>query len=295
MTVVTKKNLGKSLDIALPILPKCMITTPKDFFISTANQATEALMKAAFQALLVNPINSRGYLWPQFASQENISTESKYEDNELGIWPTSDGQYRFKFGIRKGVALHKAMYTHRAIDEGRVFIVDIDNNIWGTFDSAGKLFGFTMGMLHTEKLLLGDGSVSTKSPIIVTLSDHEEIDINLALVDFGSILNTLERLTDVTLTLPMAAAAAVIVVDVKRTIDSIPISGLLAADFVLYASDGVTLQTLGVSTPDANIAGRYSIAQPVGNAFEDGTLTLRAASLLTVQAYECPLAIAIDV
>jgi hypothetical protein len=290
----TKKNLGKSKCTKLPKLFKYMITTPDNFFLAAADYADGDALKTAFQDLLLEPIASRGYRWPNFSAVEETSEDAQYEDNALGITPIRDGQYRFKPSISKNLCVHQAMFSHRAINEGRVFFVDLDNQLFGTDDGEGNIYGFSIGLLWTEKLKISNGSDSTKSPLYLVLADNEEIDKSGVLLD-ASKLNFLEPLTDVTLTLPVAAAVGVIVVDVKQTCDGTPVNGLLVADFVLYAADGVALQALGVLTADPNVPGRYSIAQPSGNAFEDGTLTLRAPSLLTVKAYEAEAAIVINV
>src|SRR5690606_30586716 len=102
-----KVNLGKSRDIRLPNLPKCMITTPNATLIAPEDYATEALLKTKLQALICNPYSTRAYLWPLFSLFENRSEEAQYEDTALGIHPTRDGQYRFMFGIRNGLCSHK--------------------------------------------------------------------------------------------------------------------------------------------------------------------------------------------
>jgi hypothetical protein len=287
--IVSKKNLGKSKCNKLPTVPKMMITTPNEFFLAPADFADDAALKVKLQALLLNPSASRGYLWPQFSLFENRSEEAQYEDTVLGMWPMRDGQYRYFFGITKNMCTHKAMFSHRAVNEGRVFIIDLDNQIWGTEDPAtGNIMGFSIGLLHTEKMMIGDGSSnSTKSPVFLCLADNEEFDKNGALIETG-IINQLERLTDVEIKAATAFAAAGFTVDVKQVCDQIGVNGLLMADFLLYAADGVTLQTLQSVTPDPNVDGRYAIVAPGGNLFESGSLALRAPSLLTVKAYETP-------
>lgn len=296
--IVEKKNLGKSRCVKLPSVPKAMITTPDNFYLEPADYATDAALKVALQDLLVAPINSRGYLWPQFSSYENRSTESQYEDTILGMFPTYDGQYRFLMGIHKDMCTHKAMYSHRAVGEGRVFIIDVDNQIWGTEDpDTGNIYGFSIGLLHTEKFMLGDGqSNSTKSPVLIVLEDNEQFDKHGVLIETG-IIKQLERLTDVDIALAGAFLATAFTVDVTQSCDGIPVSGLLLADFILYASNGVTTQAILSVVENSSVPGRYLITAPtVGpDVFEDGTLTLRAPSLLTVKAYENPEPLTVNI
>lgn len=291
-----KKNLGKSKCTKLPKLFKYMITTPADFSLAAADYADGDALRTAFQDLLLNPIATRGYRWPNFTAVEETSEEAQYEDNALGITPIRDGQYRFKPSISKNLCIHQAMFSHRAVNEGRVFFVDLDNQLFGTDDGDGNIYGFTIGLLWTEKLKISNGSDSTKSPLYIVLSDNEEIDNGGVLLD-GSKLNFLEPLTDVTLTVAGAFLGTSFKVDVKQSCDGTPVQGLLLADFVLYASDGVTLQTILSATADANVPGRYNLIAPtVGpNPFESGTLYLRAAADLTVKAYETPEAMTVTI
>lgn len=291
--VTRKKNLGKSLCFKMPTLPKCMITTPSDFKLVLADYATEAALKTAIQNLILNPINSRGYMFPQFLTFENLSEAAIYNDSPLGVIPVRDGQYRFKFGVHKNLCTHRAMFTHRAVGEGRVFILDMDNNLWGVEDVAtGDVRGFQISLIHTEKLMISDGSSPSISPVYVCLADNEELDGSGILLDASS-LNTVERLTDVDIAAAGAIAAASFKVDVKQSCDETPVSGLLVADFLMYEDDGVTLQSIQTAVEDANVPGRYTLTATT--AFVDGTLTLRAPSALTVKAYEVPEALEFDV
>jgi hypothetical protein len=293
----SKKNLGKSKCVQLPKLMRGMITTPESFKLAPSDYATQDALKTALQSLILNPINSRGYLWPLFSNVEDVSETAQYEDTPLSVIPIRDGQYRYKPMINKNLCLHKAMFSHRAVNEGRVFFLDLDNQLFGTEDEAGNIMGFKIGLLHTEKLRISNGSNSTVSPIYVVLSDNEEIDRSGVLID-GSAVNTVERLTDVSITSAGAQVTTGFKVDVKQSCDGVPVSGLLVADFVMYATDGVTVQTIASAAEDANTPGRYNILAPAGgspNPFEDGTLTLRAPSALTVKAYECNTPLTVDV
>lgn len=282
-----KKNLGKSRCDQLPALPKCMITTPDNFKLAPADYADETALKAALQNAIKAGIADRIYLWPYFSQVEMLSEEAQYQDTPLMLIPTRDGQYRFRFHVTKNMALHKAMFSHRAINEGRVFIFDLDNQLFGTEDSDGNIMGFRLALLHTEKLRFSDGATPSSSPVYVCLADNEEIDEAGVLLD-ASVVNQLDRLTDVEIVLAAgdAFAADEFVVDVRQTIDKdVPISGLVTADFLKYAADGVTLEAL-VAAEDPNTPGRYTLTATV--AFTSGDLKLRAPSLLTVSAYEAP-------
>lgn len=290
-----KKNLGKSNCTALPKVFKRMIWTPNNFRLASGDYATAAALKTALQALLLLPINSRGYLFPQFSSIEDNSEEAQYEETVLSRIPIRDGQYRYKPMISHNLCTHKAMFSHRSLNNGRVIFQDLDNQLFLTDPlNDGNLAGFSLSLLWTEKLRISNGSNSTLSPIVVDLSDNEEIDARGVLLADGQVANELEPLTDVTISLASgdAFAADEFYVDVKQTCDGVPISGLLLADFVMKTA-ALAAQVIDSAAEDPTTPGRYLIV--ADTAFVDGTLTLRAPSLLTVKAYEVPSALAVNV
>lgn len=290
-----KKNLGKSKTNCLPKLWKCGLLLPKGAYLDVADYATSAALKTKIQSMLVAPINSRWYLLPYFSSVEDNSEAAVYEESVLSRLPVRDGQYRYMPMISKSLCTHKALFTHRAIGEGSFMPLDVDNQLFTTEpDEDGKLYGFTLALFWTEKLRISNGTESTKSPIIIDLADNEEIDAHGALID-GTVVNQLERLTDavITLTAGDAFAAAGFMVDVKQECDGVPISGLLLADFLMYIADGITPQVIETAAEDANVPGRYNLIPD--SAFVDGSVTLRAPSLLTVKAYEVQTPLTVNV
>jgi hypothetical protein len=283
---INRKNLGKSKCNKLPSLPKCMIETSSDFFLAPADYATPAALKLALQNAIKAGKATRIYLWPKFSSVEPLSQETTYEDNPLTLVPVIAGQYRWRFGVSKNLCMHRAMFSHNAINEGRMFLFDVKNQLFGTEDSDGNVRGFSIAMLNVEKLQLSDGTNSTKSPIYLALGDNEEIDDAGVVLD-ASVVNQLEPLTDVDITV-LDAAADAIVFEVKNACDGTAIAGLIAADIVIYALNGIDTQAKGALTPDPVIQGRYSIAQGAADPFESGSITLVAAEDLSITAYEHP-------
>ncbi len=283
---VVKKNLGRSRCNKLPGLIKSMITTPDDFVIPAATAADAELLEEFLQDALLDNIALRIYKWPDFATFENISQEAAYEDTVLAYLPVKDGNYRFKFGIRENICAHKAFYTHRALNQGRVFLVDTENQLLGTEKSNGDVIGLAIQVLHTEKFIFNDGSASTKSPIVVGLVDNKEVDKNGVLLqcDF---FTQLYRIVDVSLVI-VSAVAAKIVCTVKATCDGTPVNGLVLADFILKTSLGVTQTITSVTEDD----GEYTLND---TDFADGTLEIRPASTLTVKAYELLEPVAVNV
>lgn len=297
-TTDTRKNLGKTKCTAIPKLFKRCIETPKGWFLDVADYATAAALKTKLQALLTAPINSRGYLFPPFSSApEDNSEESIYEVTPFGRQPVRDGQIRMKHGISQNLCTHIALQSHRAINDRGILYLDVDNQLLLTEpDADGKLYALDLALLWTEKLKISSGDNITVSPFVVDLADNEQIDKHGVLID-GTIINQLEPLTDVSITLVGAFLATSFQVEVKQTCDHVPVSGLLLADFLLYNAAGTATQAILSAAENANIPGRYTIVAPtIGpDVFEDGTLTLRAPSLLTVKAYEVLETLAVDI
>lgn len=273
---VVKKALGLSSCNKLPNMPKSIITTPMNFKATPEEAADPEFWQDAILAGRANRI----YLWPNFVSFENISEEAIYEDTPLAYLSVRDGNYRFRFSIKESLCLHKAMFTHRATS-GRAFILDIENQLIGTQDVAGNFMGFTVQLLHTEKLIIGDGSVSTKSPIVLALANNKELDQNGAIID-GSFVNTLNRLTDVTIEV-LSSDDSEIVANVFATCDGTPVSGLILADFVLLDENGDPQSISGITEED----GKYTLT---GSGWTSGTLSLDPPASLSIQAYESNVA-----
>lgn len=286
--IVVKKNLGLSRCNKLPALPRCMIVTPPNFKVLAANLVTQELFAAAIQAAMLDKAN-RIYLFPEFAGFEDNSSAPVYDETyPVRRTPVLPGQYRFKFSISENMCLHKNMYTHRAT-KGRVMIFDNENQLLGMLNSAGDFMGLSIGMINPENMIISNGAVSTKSPVQVDLSNSNELNTSGHVIA-APFVNELNRLTDVTLELVGAAAAAQIVVKVYASCDKSEVSGLVAADFKLLDDAGaVQAIQAAVENPD----GTYTLTPPV--AFVDGSLTLQAAEVLSIEAYEAENTLVINV
>lgn len=270
---VTKDNLGLSTCNKLPALIRSIITTPDDFVLTAA----EAAVSTNWQDALIDVASDRIYLWPNFVGFEDMSEKEVYEDTPLAYLAVRDGKYRFRFDIKESLCFHKAMYSHRS-NHGRAFLFDIENQLVGTLDENGDIQGFSIQLLNTEKMKFSDGKVSTKSSIVLALQNNLELDQAGVLLD-ASFVNNLKRLTDVTITI-VSAIATKIVCTVAVTCDGTPVNGLVKADFSLVkASDG-TAQTISSST---EVDGEYTLN---GSGLVNGSLSLVAPSVLSIEAYE---------
>lgn len=289
-----KKNLGVSKCDILPQVFAGMIETPLSFKLPAATAADPALAKAALQTALKAGLATRIYKFPDFAGFENVSEDAIYEENALTDMLVRAGKYRWRFSIAKNLCLHKAMFSHNSKGgDIRIFFYDIDGNLFGTELSDGSVAGFRVSLLNVEKLLISDGSVSTKSPIYVVLKDHKEIDKKGVLFD-GSFVGELFPLTDVTLAveaLPVITATD-FYLSVKVACDGTPVSGLVLADFAVTNNAGAAQVPTAFEETSAG-SGIYHFTKSTN--FVDGYVNLVAAADLTIDAYESTAAVAINV
>ncbi len=271
---VDKKNMGLSKCAKLPNMPKCMITTPMNF------KATEeeAVDVDFWQDAMLADKSIRIYPWPLFFDFKDNSEKAVYQSTPLGVRAVRDGRYDFEFDISENLCLHKAMFTHRSVNSQRVFLIDVDNQMLGTTDTDGNFQGAAAMMVHTEKLMISNGTVATQSPVRVVLADNLDYDKNGALLD-ASFFDQLIRLTDVTITVESSIATKV-VVKVVQTCDGTPVIGFVVADFVLTETDG-TPQTITTVTDNGD--GTYDLN---GTALVSGFVNLVLPADLTIQAYE---------
>lgn len=145
-----------------------------------------------------------------------------------------------------------------------------------TETAAGDGTGMSMQMLHTEKFIFNDGSVSTKSPVLVALQNNLEIDSTGFMVVFPY-TSQLYRIVDVALVID-AVDSGEITVTVTAECDGTPILGLGANDFVLTDEDGNDVPVTAVEEGD----GVYTLTGTI----EDGILTLETPSALSIKAYD---------
>lgn len=280
----TLKNLGVSRCKKRPSFIKGMITTPEDYTIS----AVEAATATKWQDDILAASTSRIFLWPKAVNYENISEEQVLEETPLTVIGVRPGNYRYKLFFKENLELHKRMHSHNE-SSGRVFLIDIDNQIIGTSDDDGvTLKGFLLDNLLVEKLMLNDGTGATKTPVNVYTADNNELDDNGFMVE-APFINSLISLTSVNLTEVGTSTATTITVDVHSALDNVPLIGLDAADFVLLDGAGVA-QTISGSVEISD--GRYELS---GAGLVSGTLDLVVASALSIPGFESDAPIEITI
>ena len=265
--------VGASACKQFPQALESIIKTPLDFTIPAADAADVTVWQDAVLA----PAASRIYPFPLAYDFENLSEEATRASSNLGKEVTVRlGQYRFRLLFRENLEIHKAIYSHLG-SAGRVFLIDINKKLIGTSDDDGvTLKGLLLDQFMPEKIQFGDGSTPSLSPVYMSLTNNEEIDVNGVQIRFNSQLIALKPIVDVKLTTIGTPSATQVQLSVKSVYDNVGVKGLVLVDF---------LETLGggVLTMTDNLDGTYTFA---GTAITSGTVTLRAADLLTVKAYE---------
>jgi len=291
-TTEEAQNLGLSQCNELPGLIDGMIETNSDFVIPAATLASgAAAVQSYLEAALLDPIADRIFYWPPFKLVENISVAPVYEDTPLAFIDVQKNKYRFRFSISENLCLHKAMYTHYR-KNGRVFLKDQNGYLLGTLLSNGDFAGLSIQLLNPEGFTFNDGSVSTKSPVVVALANSIELNKNGYMFDASSFVNELQSIVDVELTIIGTPTTSSIVVEVKTVCDNTAVSGLIAADFNLVDDDDGATHAITTSTPHPTIAGRYTLA---GTAFEDSVLNLDPPDVLSIQSYESSGGVAVTI
>lgn len=291
--VIAKKNMGASQCNKLPGRLVSMITTPNSFEIPAGLLVAgqEIALLAYLQAATLAGQATRIYKWPEFVSMENVSKEATYEDTVYSYLPVDDGQYRWKPAIRENFCTHKAMFTHRA-NSGRIIAIDHLGQLFLTKKSSGAGAGFLIQTLHTEKLLLNDGSVATKSPFLVALKNNAEIDKSGIVISLDSV-GELNRIIDLEVEV-ISAVANQVVIKVTAECDGTEIEGLstvVGEDIFIYTTAGVSQLITGIVD---NGDGQYTITRSSGS-YVDGYIQLADADNLSIEPYEQPKQTLLDI
>lgn len=268
------QNVGASACKQFPQAIESFIKTPLGFTISAADAADVANWQ---DAVLLDPAN-RIHVFPLAHDFENLSEEATRSASNLGKEVTvRQGQYRFRLLFRENLELHKAIYSHLG-SAGRLFLIDVNKKLIGTSDDDGvTLKGFMLDQFAPEKIQLGDGSTPSLSPVYVTLTNNEELDVNGQQIRFSSQLIALKPLLNVKLAVVGNPLATGFTVSVKSALDNVAIVGLVDADFV--RADGIAGSVFGTDNGD----GTYTFT---GAGLTTGTITLADPDALTIQAYE---------
>jgi hypothetical protein len=269
------KNIGLIRCNKLPQMPKLIIETPPDFYLSPE----DAVDPEKWQDALKAAKGVRIYLFPEADNFEDKSEAAVYQTTPLSVIPVRPGRYQQMYSFSKSLCYHKAMFSHSG-KGNRIFILDIANQLFGKLNSDGNFQGFLLSLFNMEKLIISNGTVATVSPLYLVLADNTEIDLSGVLID-GTFVLSLYPLTDVDVT--AVGDVDSVTVTVMTDCDNTPVLGLVAADFVALTAGGV-VQAITASVDNGD--GTYTLSKATD--WVTGTVDLVAAADLSliVGAYE---------
>lgn len=143
---------------------------------ATFTAAEVAVFKTTLQTAVLAAGTERVYPIFRFVevadnSEEETIASSGYGEKE----PVKDGDYDLKFRfIKGGLCLLKNLRKFNNTDM-KVLLVDSDNNVFGTLNSAGELCGMTC-VIYAPKMKFNDGSNASQYFIRIILNKPEEFN-----------------------------------------------------------------------------------------------------------------------
>jgi len=267
---VTVLSVGLSNCNELPSLPKLMIWTPDSFEITAAQAAVSADLQTAMQDALL-ALSGRNYQYPIFDKFTDVSeAKVRVQQSSGRTIPVREGLKRFDIEYSINVCLHRAMYTHRRRN-GRIILVDYDNNYIVTKKSNGNYSGFKLSLFDTDSIKFNDGANPSISPVFVELASPAEINQAVYMVP-ATFTDELDILTDVTVT-KVTATSTVFTVDIATTCDATPVLGLVTADFQVKTAAGAAQVVVAAAV--SATPGRYTLT---GTGLVTGTVAVLSTS-----------------
>jgi hypothetical protein len=264
------KNIGVSRVNEMPEQWEGLIIFPRSLTDTLANFA----LQSYWQDKIVAALGSRAYLFPIAIAEENTDEEDVYETTSLRHkLQVAKGKYSHKFHFGVGLSQHRAIQTFNDTEWG-AGIYDTNGKILFTFSNAAETEAKGLRVkVFAEKMKRNDGSIKSKSVISVTVLDSNDIDKNGFLVD-GAFFSNLIPLTSVKLAVVGSPSATSYTISVINPNDGTGIVGLVAADFTMLS---------GATGLTDNDDGTYTFA---GTGMATGPTNLKAASALSIKAYE---------
>lgn len=167
--------------------------------------------------------------------------------------------------------------------KGRIFLVDIKGNGYGTSSDGTKIKGFEIASfdVYPYTVATGQGEIR-RMAIAFELANYSEYtkDIVVFEADFA---DELTGLVDVSLTSTSWTTGGC-VVTVTRDCDGSGVTGLVAADFVLVDDASGPPKSISSITPVSGSAGSYTLAATL--VIDGYVLNLKAPAAMTTKGYE---------
>ena len=254
---------------------KAFYTTADFEFATKTSAQTAAVWTTAIQNKYVYPL-------PMVLDVEDNSTEA-------GIYTGSLGR---KIKASNSIWGEKLLFDVTAFEytrlfsfngaKGRLLLVDVNGNVYGTSSDGTKIKGFEIASLevHPYTVATGQGEIR-RSAIAFELADYSEYTSGIVIfaADF---VDELTGLVDVTITSASWTTGGC-TFTVTRDCDGSGVTGLVAADLVLVDDAGGS-ETITSIAPVAGVAGSYTLVATLG---ADGyVLNLKTPAAMTTKGYE---------
>jgi len=246
------------------------------FFATKASFATQADWLAAIKAEQIFPITN--IVEVEHTDQEPSYYESPKGDQVL----LRQGNYRAKYKLNIPFCLHQRLQAFRN-SKIRLYKIDENGNIYGTSPEGTTVRGFQVQLINPEKMIFAKPDSPAFSVITINEKDSKEWNENGVYVNPTWDALALEGINPVTLSTSAVSALSITVkvvaicgLTAAGAVNEMPITGLVAADFLFYkASDGTAQTPTGVVD---NLNGTYTAAFA---ALVTGTVTLKAPAALS--------------
>ena len=155
------------------------ILLPKTKYFTPANMADQSTFLGVLQTATLASGSARIYPISRFKGMEDKSTEARYSESGYGDPKVSDdGVYGFIFDLAEGGMCLNAQlrkFNDQAA-KWTILLYDDKNQILGTKDSSGNLWGADLSILHTHKFKFNNGTDAAMYTLEVGLPKPEQIN-----------------------------------------------------------------------------------------------------------------------
>lgn len=286
----TKENVGFEKICIDMALIKGHIITPGDFeFTNVTTALTQAGWSTAIQANWADRIVP----FPPVKMVEDVAEETIYEDLATGVEFVREGKRAYRLTHSGTLEFTKKARSFNGSGD-RIFFIDTEGRVIGTSDDGVNFRGFSLDLLHVEKMKLNDGSVGAKTNVYVVFEDGNELDDRgLSIKPSWNPLR-LKSLIDITLTESGTSTTSLITVKVDTTHSNQvqggnPVYGLLITDFKVLSAAGVSQSFTFEDNEDGTYALAFTIPLTAGtysvsmvNAWDMTSLGYEGANTLSI-------------
>ena len=256
---------------------KAFYTTSDFEFMTKTSAQTAADWTTAIQNKYVYPL-------PMVLDVEDNSTEAGVYTGSLGRKiKSSNSIWGEKLFFDVTAFEYSRLFSFDGA-KGRIFLVDIKGNGYGTSSNGTKIKGFEIASfdVYPYTVATGQGEIR-RMAIAFELANYSEYTKDIVVFE-AEFADELTGLVDVSLGSKSWTTYGC-VVTVTRDCDGSGVTGLVAADFVLVDDAGAP-KSISSITPVSGSAGSYTLAATVELGVDGYVLNLKAPALMTTKGYE---------